>query len=116
MNLIDTTDGVIQSDSQSNNDSTEDDYSDSNEASDEDGEDDVRSSSLQSVRRRRSPSPEEPKSSEVAYSHVVETTEVARDAPEEDPKDVFWDTSASRKKGHKNSKSKISEKRAFFES
>jgi hypothetical protein len=100
MYCVDATDGVIQSDS------TDDNYSDSNEASDEDEEDDVRSSSVQSVRRQRSLSP-----------CVEETIEVATDEPPvEAPKDDPWDTSASRKKGHKNSKSKISERRAVFES
>jgi hypothetical protein len=100
----------------SNNEFTESSYSDSNEASDDDEE---RSPSARPARRRnRSLPPDEPESSHEAYisaPRVIETREVetvADAAPAEDP----WDFGSSSKRGKQSKKSKISERRAIFES
>jgi hypothetical protein len=116
MHWIDATDGMIQSDPKSNNDSTENDYSDSNEASDED---DVRSLSARSVSGRRSLSPEKaegPKGAEICAPIDIEILEP--DAVVETAPDGYsWTDWGSHPKVNKKSKkSKVSERRALFES
>lgn len=112
MYWIDATDGMIQSDPQSNIDSTENDYSDSNEASDDD---DVRSLSARSVNRRRSLFPERAEIPNSLPIEIVipEVEAVVEPAPDGDS----WANWGSHTKVNKKSKKlKVSERRAVFES
>jgi hypothetical protein len=116
MYWIDATDGMIQSDPQSNSDSTENDYSDSNEASDED---DVRSLSARSVSRRRSLSSvkaESSKEAEICAPIDIEIPE-ARVVVEVAPDGDSWaDWSSHTEVNKKSKKSKVSKRRAVYES
>jgi hypothetical protein len=116
MYCIDAIDATIQSDPQSNNNSTENEYSDSGEASDGD---EVRSLSARSGRRRRGSSPEKPESLREADICAPVAIEVYEDEiiVEETPKGGPWDFGNSHAKMSKKSKkSKVSEKRSIFES